>query len=422
MQKKTKKTRISKKRNVKCQNSLYFCNMISFDNTEIAFKSKNNKDLNRAYWLFKIVGSPAMVKFGKWATNLALKLRFPIKGMIKKTIFKQFCGGESIEDCNATIQQLGSFGIGTILDYSVEGKTSAEDFEETTQEIIKTIHRASKSETIPFAVFKVTGIARFSILEKANDPTTELSAAEKQEFQEVFLRVNRICEEAFKNQVPVFIDAEETWIQDTIDRLCVSMMTRYNKEKAIVFNTLQMYRHDRIAYLKKSIEEARIGNYKYGIKLVRGAYMEKERERALKMNYPSPIQKDKASSDSDYNLALDIILENLDVLALCAGTHNEESSALLAQKMKAKNLKANDSRIYFAQLLGMSDHISYNLSDASYNVAKYVPYGPIKEVMPYLLRRADENTSVAGQTGRELSLILKERARRKGIQNSEFRM
>jgi proline dehydrogenase len=413
MQKKRKKTRNSKKSNAKCKKSLYFCNMISFDNTEIAFKSKNNKDLKRAYWLFKIVGSPAMVKFGKWATNLALKLRFPIQGMIKKTIFKQFCGGESIEDCDATIQQLASFGIGTILDYSVEGKTSAEDFEETTQEIIKTIHRASKSKTIPFAVFKVTGIARFSILEKANDSNAELSAAEKQEFQEVFLRVNRICEEAFKHQVPVFIDAEETWIQDTIDRLCVSMMTRYNKEKAFVFNTLQMYRHDRIAYLKKSIEEARIGNYKYGIKLVRGAYMEKERERALKMNYPSPIQKDKESSDRDYNLALEIILENLDILALCAGTHNEESSALLTQKMKAKNLDANDSRIYFAQLLGMSDHISYNLSDASYNVAKYVPYGPIREVMPYLLRRADENTSVAGQTGRELSLILKERARRK---------
>jgi proline dehydrogenase len=387
--------------------------MISFENTEIAFKSKSDKDLKRAYWLFRVVGNPSLVKFGKNATNFALKLRLPINGIIKNTIFKQFCGGESIQECDKTIDLLGSFGIGTILDYSVEGKTSAEDFEKTTLEIIATIERAKSSKHIPFAVFKVTGISRFGLLEKMNDPSAALTDAEKKEFQELFNRVDRICKHGFDNRVPVFIDAEETWIQDTIDRLCTSMMARYNKEKAIVFNTLQMYRHDRIAFLQTALEEATRGGFKYGIKLVRGAYMEKERERAAIKGYPSPIQGTKADTDRDYNKALELIVEHLDMFALCAGTHNEESSAFLAQLIEQKGIDRADKRLYFAQLLGMSDHISYNLSNAHYNVAKYVPYGPVKEVMPYLLRRADENTSVAGQTGRELSLILKERKRRK---------
>lgn len=386
--------------------------MISFENTEIAFKSKSNKDLKRAYWLFKVVGSPSMVKFGKSATEFALKLRLPINGLIKSTIFKQFCGGESIHECDKTIELLGSFGIGTILDYSVEGKTSPEDFEKTTLEIIATIDRAKSSKNIPFAVFKVTGISRFGLLEKMNDSNAVLTDAEKTEFQELFNRVDRICKHGFENNVPVFIDAEETWIQDTIDRLCTSMMTRYNKENAIVFNTLQMYRHDRIAFLQNAIEEARRVQFHYGIKLVRGAYMEKERERAQMKGYSSPIQATKEDTDKDYNKALEIIVDNLDTLALCAGTHNEESSAYLAELIDKKGIDKTNKRLYFAQLLGMSDHISYNLSNAHYNVAKYVPYGPVKEVMPYLLRRADENTSVAGQTGRELSLILKEKKRR----------
>lgn len=387
--------------------------MISFDNTEIAFKSKSNKDLSRAYWLFKIIGNPGLVKMGKWATNTALNLHLPIEGMVRKTIFRQFCGGETIAQCNPTIQLLGAFGIGTILDYSVEGKTSPEDFEKTTQEIIATIEKGKDNPHIPFAVFKVTGIARFALLEKVNDPANSLTEAEKSEFQQVVDRVDRICHHGFEAGVPVFIDAEETWIQDAIDRLAVTMMTKYNRETAIVYNTIQMYRHDRLAYLNASIEEARRGQYHYGIKLVRGAYMEKERARAEKLNYPSPIQPDKAACDHDYNAALQIIIDNLDILALCAGTHNEQSSALLAEMMDKKGIAHDDKRIYFAQLLGMSDHISYNLSNAAFQVAKYVPFGPIREVMPYLLRRADENTSVAGQTGRELKLITQERMRRK---------
>lgn len=389
--------------------------MLSFENTEIAFKSKTNKDLNRAYWLFRIIAKPAVVKFGKWFTNLALKLRLPIKGIVKKTIFKQFCGGETIQECDATIQTLGSFGIGTILDYSVEGQTSSEAFEDTTKEIIGTIAKAKTSNHIPFAVFKVTGISRFEILEKANAGLDTLSASDRKEYDETFERVNRICAAAYEAQIPVFIDAEESWIQDTIDRMAFQLMNQYNREKAIVFNTIQMYRHDRLEFLKKCIDQTKFDHIHYGIKLVRGAYMEKERARAAAKGYESPIQPDKASSDRDYDAALELILQHLEYLALCAGTHNEESSALLSRLMAKYNIEPNDKRIYFAQLLGMSDHISYNLSYLLYNVAKYVPYGPVKEVMPYLLRRADENTSVAGQTGRELTLITKEKQRRKAL-------
>jgi proline dehydrogenase len=386
--------------------------MISFENTEIAFQSKSDQDLNRAYWLFKIVGSPSMVKLGKWGTNAALSAGLPIKGLIKKTIFKQFCGGESIDDCQDAIELLNKYGIGTILDYSVEGKTSEEDFDETVNEIIRTIEKAKGNPAIPFAVFKVTGISRFAILEKANNPTTKLTDTEEAELGGVIERINQICSAGHKAGVPVFIDAEETWIQDTIDSITLDMMRKYNTQKTIVYNTLQMYRHDRIEYLQRMMDLSEKENFHYGVKLVRGAYMEKERLRATQNGYPSPIQPDKNSCDTDFNKALAIICEHIDHAALCAGSHNEKSAIVLAELMEKYSIEPNDSRIYFAQLLGMSDHISYNMAYHGYNVAKYVPYGPIKEVMPYLLRRADENTSVAGQTGRELNLIIKERKRR----------
>ena len=390
-----------------------FVNMKTFENTEIAFRSKNDADLNRAFWLFKIIGNPIIVKFGKWMTNFALSVKLPIDPIIKKTIFKQFCGGTTIQDCEHTIQQLSSYNIGTILDYSVEGKIKEEDFEKTTDEIIATIVRASKDTTIPYAVFKITGIATFSLLEKANSIENELTENEKKSFASIVSRVDRICKSGFDCGIPVFIDAEESWIQDTIDRLAQTMMAKYNIDKAIVFNTIQMYRHDRLDFLVKVIHDSQVNGYHYGIKLVRGAYMEKERARATLMKYTSPIQPDKAATDKDYNKALSLILENFSNLSLCAGTHNEYSSELLTDLLKKFNLQKDDKRIYFAQLLGMSDHISFNLSSEGFNVAKYVPYGPIKEVLPYLLRRADENTSVAGQTSRELSLLVKEKARRK---------
>jgi proline dehydrogenase len=387
--------------------------MISFENTKIAFASKSDADLKRAYRLFRLVGSPTLVKSGKWFTNFAITLHLPIKGIVKKTIFKQFCGGETIAECSPKIEELGAFSIGTILDYSVEGKISQEDFEATTNEIIATIEKGKGNKYIPFSVFKVTGIARFGILEKCNNPENELTQAERTEFQGVVSRVRRICQAAHDASVPVFIDAEESWIQDTIDRIATSMMVNFNKEAAIVYNTVQLYRHDRLDHLKNALSEAKRNGYFYGVKLVRGAYMEKERLRASEKGYPSPIQKDKISSDNDYDAALRLLIENIKHAAFVAGSHNEESALLLVRLMNEYQLDPTDKRIYFAQLLGMSDHISYNLAHHGYNVAKYVPYGPVQEVMPYLLRRAEENTSVAGQTGRELSLILKEMNRRK---------
>jgi len=383
--------------------------MVSFDNTQIAFISKSDSDLKQSYWLFKLIGNPTLVKYGGGLAPLGLKLGF--KGLIKSTIFKQFVGGENIADCNKTIEQLGKYNIGTILDYSVEGKESETDFDNCCKETIETIHRAKNDKNIPFSVFKVTGLARFALLEKVT-AKQNLSSEESAEYEHVRERVRKICEEAYTNKQPLFIDAEESWIQQAIDDLANENMARYNKNEAIVYNTFQLYRKDRLAYLKTSLEMGKTNGYHVGAKLVRGAYMEKERARAAEMNYPSPIQDTKANSDKDYDLALEFCVENIDRMGLCAGTHNEKSSLLLVDLMKKKNIAANDKRVFFSQLLGMSDHISYNLSQNGYNVAKYVPYGPVKEVLPYLIRRAQENTSVKGQTGRELSLIIKEKERR----------
>lgn len=387
--------------------------MIFFDNTEVAFRGKSNTDLKRAYWLFKVVGSPTMVKFGKWATNIALKLRLPIKGLIKKTIFRQFCGGESIQESLKTSKSLAERNVKTILDYSIEGKTEDEDFDATVNEVIRTIEEGKDNDNIPFAVFKMTGICRFALLENANLGRENLTKSEQEDFEILVTRLRKICAAAHLCDVPIFIDAEESWIQDTIDRLTYEMSKEFNVEKAIVYNTIQLYRHDRYAFLKSEIERAKQEGFFLGVKLVRGAYMEKERKRAADHNYPSPIQEDKINTDRDFNLALDLVVQNIDHVSFCAGTHNEESSLYLSTLLSKNNIAPNDPRAYFAQLLGMSDHISFNLSNENYMVAKYVPYGPIKEVLPYLIRRADENTSVAGQTSRELSLIINERVRRK---------
>jgi proline dehydrogenase len=383
--------------------------MISFNNTEIAFKAKNNRELNRSYWLFKLIGNPLLVKMGAVFTPLALNIGF--KGLIKNTIFKQFVGGEDIQDCSKTIEQLGKFNIGTILDYSVEGKESEADFEHCVSETLATVKMAKANAHIPFCVFKVTGLARFELLRKVTE-SESLSEAERDEWERVRSRVRTICAAAAEAKQPIFIDAEESWIQQAIDQLANENMAAFNKNEVIVYNTYQLYRHDRLQYLKDTLIMARQENFKVGAKLVRGAYMEKERARALNMNYPSPIQKDKESSDRDYDSAVSFCIENIDYMALCAGTHNENSSLKLAELMTAKGMQTSDKRVYFSQLLGMSDHISYNLAQAGYNVAKYVPYGPVKEVLPYLIRRAQENTSVKGQTGRELSLIIKEKQRR----------
>lgn len=383
--------------------------MVSFDNTENAFKSKTDAELNRSYLLFSLIGNPSLVKLGATFSPLALNIGF--KGLIKNTIFKQFVGGETIHDCAETVKELGKYNIGTILDYSVEGSETEEAFDHCLTETLDTIKLAKNDKNIPFCVFKVTGLARFALLEKVSTKQN-LNESEKVEWERVKNRVHKICSTSHANNQPIFIDAEESWIQPAIDDLANENMEKFNKTSVIVYNTFQLYRTDRLKFLEDTIQHAKANSYQVGAKLVRGAYMEKERKRAQEQNYPSPIQPDKASSDKDFNAALKLCVENLNIVALCAGSHNEESNQILLRLMHEKNISANDKRVYFSQLYGMSDHISYNLSLNGYNVAKYVPYGPVKKVLPYLIRRAQENTSVKGQTGRELSLIIKEKKRR----------
>ena len=385
---------------------------IYFENTEIAFSAKSNNDLEKAYWLFKMMASPSLVKFGKFSTGLASTFHFPISWMIKPTIYKQFCGGESLSECDHTVKMLDKYGIKSILDYSVEGKESEFVFDATAKEIIATIFKASQNKTtISFAVFKVTGLARFDLLKKASAKSS-LTEIEQQEFNKAKTRVKSICQAAFDTKVPVMIDAEETWIQDAIDDMATEMMQLYNKQWPCVYNTLQMYRWDRLAFLKQAHSKAEKEGYILALKLVRGAYMEKERLRAKQKGYQSPIQENKTATDKDFDLALKYCVENINKIALFAGTHNERSSLYLTELLKLHQISKTNPHVWFSQLYGMSDHISYNLAKAGYNVVKYVPYGPVKEVLPYLIRRAEENTSIAGQTGRELNLIIKEKKRR----------
>ncbi|MFM6954468.1 MAG: proline dehydrogenase family protein [Sphingobacteriaceae bacterium] len=385
---------------------------LSFDNTEIAFKHKTNAELSRAYWLFKAINSNFLTKIGPPLVNVALTLRLPITGLIKKTIFAHFCGGETIAAAEGTVAQLAAGKVGTILDYSVEGEEEEAVFEETCTEIIRTIERAKGDKRIPLTVFKVTGVARFALLEHLT-AKKKLDKTLHAEYDKVCERVKRICTRASELGVPVMIDAEETWIQDAIDDLALEMMRLFNRKEVLVYTTYQLYRNDRLAALKADTELAKKDKFMIGAKLVRGAYMEKERLRAQELGYPSPIHVDKAATDADYDAALAFCLANVDRVAFVAGTHNDYSCKLLTELLQAAKLDAQHKHVYFSQLLGMSDNLSFNLANAGYNVAKYVPYGPVKSVLPYLFRRAEENTSIAGQMGRELGLIIKERKRRK---------
>lgn len=385
---------------------------LDFQDTATAFADKSTSELKEKHRLFKMMNSPSLVSLGTKMTNFALSIGLPVSGLIKHTIFEQFCGGETIEECQRTIDKLGKSHIGTILDYSVEGRSEEEDFELTKDEIVKTIKRANEDENIPFAVFKVSGIAPYGTLEKVS-AGVELPDKSKLKWERIQARVNEICEYAHSLDQPVFIDAEETWIQNAIDLLAQSLMEKYNREKPIVYTTIQLYRTDGLDFLKKSHEKAKEAGYFYAVKLVRGAYMEKERARAEEMGYPSPIQPDKAATDRDYDAAIEYCLDNIETLAFVAGTHNEKSVQMLAQKMQKKNISHDHPHVFFSQLYGMSDNLSYVLAKNDYNVSKYVPYGPVKDAVPYLTRRAAENTSVQGMMSRELEMIDRELKRRK---------
>jgi len=386
---------------------------VSFNNTAIAFSNKSDRQLKQSKWLFKIFEKSRLVNFFSKIILLLIKLKFPIDGLIKKTIYKQFCAGETIDESNEIVKKLNELKISSILDYSVEGKETTEDFENTKKEVIKIIQFAKNNSAIPYTSLKITGVASSSILEKFNsgEAVTERDQEEMNVLEE---RINVIAHNAFINKVPIYFDAEESWIQETIDRLAEKMMRKYNKENAIILTTLQMYRWDRLGYLKKLIDIARKEKNLIGIKLVRGAYLEKENIRAAKIGYPSPIQKTKNNTDIDFDKAITICLENIDIVKLCAGTHNEDSTQFLINEMKRLNISNNHPHIYFSQLYGMSDNISYNLAAAGYNVTKYLPYGPVKSVIPYLIRRAEENSSISNQMGRELFHITNELKRRRG--------
>ena len=394
--------------------SLFIKNIMNkiFDNTRVAFSLKSDTELERAYFLFKLIASQPLVKIGTAVTNFALKAHLPVEGLIRSTVFDHFCGGVNEVDCLKVVDNMFTKGVSSVLDYSVEGKEEEAQFDAALEMTLKTIEFAREREAIPFAVFKPTGFGRLDLYEKVGEKTV-LTEAEQQEWNRVISRFDLACKTAHEKDILLLIDAEESWMQDAADAIVADMMRKYNKQKAIVFNTLQMYRWDRLDYLKSLHDQAKSEGFYIGMKLVRGAYMEKENDRAAERGLKSPICVSKEATDINYDAAVLYMIENIDKMAVFAGTHNEESSYKLMQLMQEKGIAKNDKRIFFGQLLGMSDNISFNLAAEGYNVAKYLPFGPVRDVMPYLIRRAEENTSVAGQTSRELTLIKKEKERRK---------
>lgn len=391
---------------------------ISFDNTKIAFAYKTDKDLKTAKLLFETMTHNWLVNLGVRVTPVLMKSGLPIDGIIRKTIFRQFVGGETLEETKSVCNMLSNFNVQVILDYGVEGKEGEENFERAADTFVKVVNHAATQANVPFISIKLTGLARFDLLASLNESPRLRSGvhdneAELEEFDKVRKRLDRICAVAAEKGVGVTIDAEETWIQDPIDRLTTELMQKYNKERPIVYNTVQLYRHDRLDFLKMSQRLATENGFHLGMKLVRGAYMERERLRAQQMGYKDPIQVDKAATDRDFDAAIQFCIDNIHNTAAIVATHNEESNSHTIELMQQKGLPLNHPHMHFSQLLGMSDHITFNLAKAGASVSKYVPFGPIKDVIPYLMRRAQENTSVGGASGREFTLLKKEVIRRK---------
>ncbi len=387
--------------------------LADFEDTETAFAGKSTWQLRESFAVFKLFGIQSIIYIGTKIIVLGLKFKLPITWLVKYTIFKQFCGGTSIDDCEAAVDQMYKYKVGSILDYSVEACEREEDLDQVADEICRTIAKVVESEALKCSVFKMSGIITFDLLQRVSSQE-QLTKKHQELWDRGVQRLDLICKYAADRKVPLQIDAEETWIQPAIDNLAEDMMVKYNTEKVIVYNTLQMYRHDRLAYLKDWYAKVN-GSYKLGVKLVRGAYMEKERLRAEQLGYPSPIQSDKESTDQDFDAAMMFCLERLHQVAVFIGTHNEQSTLKAVDYMRANDIGASDPRVLFSQLYGMSEHISFNLAKHGYQVAKYVPYGPIKSVLPYLFRRAEENSSIKGHAGRELELLSREIVRRKRL-------
>ena len=387
--------------------------MSIFNDTKIAFAEKSTAQLEKAKWMFTAIKYPSLTNVGINVLNFTIKNNFPlVTDLVKTTLFEQFCGGETREQSMKVVDKMFKHHVGSIFDYAIEGKEEEAAFDTTCEEIKENIKFAIGNPAIPFVVFKPTGFGRLDLYADVS-AGKELTSSEKEEWQRVRNRYEEVCKMAYDNKVILMIDAEESWMQDAVDHLVNEMMEKYNQEKAYIWNTIQMYRTGRLEYMAQDLERAKSKNYFLGYKFVRGAYMEKERERASEKNYPDPIQPTKEATDDNYNAAVDFVLENLDRVAAFFGTHNEKSTELAIDKMKTLGLAHDDERLHFGQLYGMSDNITYWLGENKYNACKYLPYGPVKDVVPYLTRRAQENTSVAGQTGRELSLIQKELERRR---------
>lgn len=383
-----------------------------FEDTATAFALKSDSELERAYFLFRMIANEPLVKIGAAATNFAIKAHLPVEKLIRATVFDHFCGGVNEKDCLSIIDKMYAKGVSSVLDYSVEGKETEKQFDAALQKTLEILNFVKEKDAMPFAVFKPSGFGRFALYKKVNTGSA-LNPKEQEEWNRVQERYDTVCQKAYNLDVSLLIDAEESWIQDAADHLVERMMRKYNKEKAIVFNTLQLYRWDRFEYAKKMVQMAKKDNFKLGFKLVRGAYMEKENDRAERKLYPTPICASRKETDDNFDAVMGYLMDHLSIVSIFAGTHNEISSYNLMELMEQHNILPNDTRIWFGQLYGMSDNISYNLAAKGYNVAKYLPFGPVRDVMPYLIRRAEENTSVAGQTSRELALLKKERDRRK---------
>jgi proline dehydrogenase len=402
---------------------------VSFENTENAFACKSDAELKKARFLFKSMGNALLVKLGIWITPWAIRLKLPIRGLIRKTIFSQFVGGETLEQTASVARKLAAYHVQAILDYGVEGGNNGEaGFDEACEEFIRVINYAASQPNIPFISIKVTGFSRFELLEKLDHSLDErsgplmrryaaalasFSEEELSEWERVGNRMQKICASAAEKNIAVLVDAEETWIQDPVDVLSIQMMAKFNKEKVAVYNTVQLYRHDRLSFLKDMLEAALLKDFVLGVKLVRGAYMEKERARAEEKQYPSPIQPDKESTDRDYNAGVSFCIDNIENIATIVASHNDYSNLRTTELLREHGLPFAHPHIHFSQLYGMSDHITFNLAKAGCSVSKYLPFGPIEDVIPYLMRRAEENSSLSGQTGRELALINKEISRRK---------
>ncbi|MBP6731518.1 MAG: proline dehydrogenase family protein [Chitinophagales bacterium] len=384
-----------------------------FEDTETAYATKSTAELKKAKLMFQLMANNGLVNLGGSLATLALSLRLPVSPLFRFTVYNHFCGGETFEECKDTIRGLQESNVGVLLNYGVELKETEEDFDKTIAHNIEALEFAGKNKAVKALCIKITGFGRFALFEKIQNKE-KLTVSERKEVLRVKKRFDKLCHVAQKNEVALYVDAEESWIQNPLDELVEEMMEKYNREQCVVFNTFQLYRWDRLDYLKEQIEKARAGNYLLGAKLVRGAYMEKERARAKELGYKSPISPNKKAVDRDFDEAVNICFDNLDALFVCVASQSEDSNLLAIQLIDKKKIDRNSDRILFSQLYGMGDNLTFNLAKLGLHATKYLPYGPVKDVIPYLIRRAQENTSVSGQTTRELSLIKKEIKRRKG--------